>query len=155
MKNILLISIAFMLFVPPSSTNALTVENISVSDTGGISTHSEAHSSGTSDASAEVRSIIEGSGSNADVHINIKTSEDGQEYATTVEKTVQAGKPIDVHIATSSGGVRVESDVSAHIPTLSYVAVSATSTATSTFSSIIERFSAILAHIFNFVFFFK
>ena len=116
MKKVLLISALLAFALAARSANALTVENISVSDTGGgVSVSGEASASGSSDANASVQSIIRSEGSNTNVRVNIQTTSDGQTYATTVERTLEGRERLDVSVGDPPRGgaeVELESEVS-------------------------------------------
>src|SRR3989344_7522715 len=106
MKKILLISALLAFALAARSANALTVENISVSDTvGGVSVSGEASASGSSDANASVQSVIRSEGSNTNVRVDIQTSSDGEEHATTVERTLDGRERLDVSTRASSENV--------------------------------------------------
>ena len=116
MKKVLLISALLAFAIAASKANALTAENISVSDTGGgVSVSGEASASGSSDANASVQSIIRSEGSNTNVRVNIQTTSDGQTYATTVERTLEGRERLDVSVGDPPRGgaeVELESEVS-------------------------------------------
>src|SRR3989344_3436420 len=115
MKKVLLISALLAFALAARSANALTVENISVSDTGGgVSVSGEASASGSSDANASVQSVIRSEGSNTNVRVNIQTASDGQMYATSVERTLRGGERLDVSVGDSprdGAEVELESEI--------------------------------------------
>ena len=116
MKKVLLISALLAFALAARSANALTVENISVSDTGGgVSVSGEASASGSSDANASVQSIIRSEGSNTNVRVDIQTASDGQMYATSVERVLPAGQRMEVR-TTSSDNIEVEDGVASGEP---------------------------------------
>lgn len=125
--------------------NALTVENVSVSETGGVSVSGEASASGTDDASAEVWSIIQGTESNARVHVDVRTSTNGEEETTSVTKTLESPERVEVRIAPrardETRSETGDSDDSA--PSL-----------VSGFAFAPERLLSVFSRVFDFVFFF-
>lgn len=111
MKNARLISVALALVLSPLSVNALMVENISVSDTGGISVSGEASASGSADASASIRNVLRAGGS-GNTRIEI-TSLHGA-AATSVRKTIGPGERFEITVATSPRPASVFVRVDAH-----------------------------------------
>lgn len=142
-----MISIALALALPAATANALTVENVSVSETGGITVSGEATASGSSDASAEVRSVIQGTGADTRVRVDIRTSAGGEEHATSVMRVIPRADKVEMRIATSSEGAGFSvveyddenDDIEA-----------ATTSPASIFESILESLTRILERLFFF-----
>lgn len=89
MKRLLLISVLLAFWGAPPSANALTVENIAVSATGGVVVSGGASASGSTSADTNVRSTIRTEGTNTHVRIDISTAEDGDVEATASERTLE------------------------------------------------------------------
>src|SRR3989344_5067380 len=146
MKKVLLISALLAFALAARSANALTVENISVSDTGGgVSVSGEASASGSSDANASVQSVIRSEGSNTNVRVDIQTTADGQVHATSVERTLQGRERLDVSTRASSENVGAETESEATIGSEESAGADLL---------LFDRLSVFLENIFNFVFFF-
>lgn len=99
------------LIVPLASANALYTENVSITETGGVVVSGGASASGTSDADASVHSVIRSTGSNTNVQVDIRTVSNGEEYATTVSRTIPADVSVDVTVPRETGteaGVQTE-----------------------------------------------
>ncbi len=146
MKNVLLISVllAFMLTIRGAA--ALTVENVSISETGGVTVSSGAHAEGSTEADAEMRSVIRTEGSNTRVRVDIQAHSDGVEYATSVSRTIRPEERVEVRVATSSArvGLRVNASGVSGVSTTSVAAL----------LPIFDRFSSFIAHVLDLVFFF-
>ena len=127
--------------LPRPSANALTVENVSVSDTGGVSVSAGAEASGSSGADAEVRSMIRTEGSDTRVNIEVRTAADGEEHATSVERVLRPQERLDARSdATSRAEVEASDD--------------AAPSSVATPVRIFERITVAFARIFDFLFFF-
>lgn len=147
----LLISVALAFFASPLAANALTVENVSVSDTGGISVSAEAGASGSSEADASVSNSIRTEGSNTRVRVDVRTNTDGEERATSIIQTIPGGR-VKVRVATSSensGAGEVSGGVSARVSGDSEVFAAPTLS-----PAAFDRFSSFFTRVFNFLFFF-
>ena len=147
MKNVLLISVLLTFMVTIRGAEALTVENVSISETGGLTVSSEAQATGTEGADAEVRSVIRTEGSNTRVRIDVKTTVDGEQNTTSVEKVLPTTGRLNVKAGTDlrTGEIAGEADGQAELD----IEASATSS-----SLLFDRIANFLSRIFKFVFFF-
>jgi len=144
MKTVLLISVALALLSAPLPANALTVENVSISETGGMTVSSEAHAEGSSDADAEVRSVIRTEGSNTRVRVDIRSAEDGVVQATSTDTVLEGIRRLEVRVNTE------ETQSLSAIGTSEVSASSSPSRLTRAF----EQIRASIGRIFDLLFFF-
>jgi len=109
MKNVFVVSVILTLLAPALSAHAITVENVSVSGTGGMVTSDQVQVYGSEDASAEIKNVIRSNGENSNVRIDIRTNADGVEHATSVSRVLEAGTRMEVRAESGdTARVRVE-----------------------------------------------
>lgn len=147
MKKVLLISVLLGFMVTVTGASALTVENVSLSETGGMVVSSDAQATGGTSADAEVRSTIRTEGSNTRVRVDIQTEVDGVVEATSSERTFGTGR-LEVRIPASSQTaepVTANADISAE---------ATTTTSSSRFLSAWENVKATLSRFYKLLFFF-
>ncbi len=142
MKRILLISALLAFLSAPPPANAYTVENMVVSETGGVS--ERAHAEGSLEASAEVRSMIRTEGSNTRVRIDTRITEDGIMRATSSGQLQRGDSRVEL---------RISPDEDQALRASSTLEVSA-STSPSRLLQVIGQFRVSLERIFRLVFFF-
>lgn len=149
MKRLLLISVLLAFLGAPPAGNALTVENIAVSATGGIVVAGGASASGSTSADTGVKSIIRSEGTNTHVRIDISTSVDGDAEATTSERTLQNV------VGEGRFEVRVPSDENAEAHVASDVSASSTATSTPSFFQAWANFKTTFIKIYRLLFFWE
>lgn len=142
MKNVFVVSVILTLLSPALTAHAITIENVSVSSTGGIVTSDQVQVYGSEDASAEIKNSIRSDGTNANVRIDIRTNSDDVEHATSVSRVLESETRMEVRaesgdtarvsvesVGTSSGSAAEEEPEASH-PAL-------------------ERFTSFFANIFD------
>ncbi|MBI2612879.1 hypothetical protein HYW59_03680 [Candidatus Kaiserbacteria bacterium] len=145
MKNILLISVLLAFVLTVRGADALTVENVSISETGGVTVSGEASASGTSSADADVRSFIRTEGSNTRVRVDVRTSEDGVVQATSTDTLLEGIRRLEVRVNTENTE-SLSAEGSAEV---------SASSSPSRLTRAFQQIRASLARIFSFVFFFS
>ena len=151
MKSVLLISSLLTIALATHPANALTSENISITETGGMTVSGDASASGSDDASAEVHSFIQSGGDNTRVRVEINTAADGQAYATSVERVIGEGTRMDVRAGVPSKNVDVEVEGEAKAEGEANMEVEAGEVSN---FLLFDRLGSFLEKVFSFVFFF-
>lgn len=160
MKRILLISVLLAFVAASRPANALTVENVVISDTGGgVSVSGAARASGGSEADADVQSVIRTEGGSTRVRIDVSAVADRDTKASTsevlmtglrnpssVDGTVGSGR-FEVRIMPPSA--EIEAEVAAE------VSASTTSTSTPNFVRAWATFKASFVKFYRLLFFWE
>lgn len=145
MKNVLLISVLLAFILAVRGADAITVENVSVSETGGVKVSGEAHATGSSEADAEVRSFIRTEGSNTRVRVDIRTAEDGVVQVTSTDTVLEGVRRLEV---------RVDTEDTQSVDAAAGTSEVSTSSSPSRLTRAFDQMRASIARIFSFIFFF-
>lgn len=115
--HILLIAFAF---IPLSAyAEVLQTTSISSSQTGGISARSGATVTGTSSASAEIHTVVEGGVGSGSSYVEITTEADGVRQTETRHYDIPRGSSVRINAATSRGSTSgARGEVSVIVPAL-------------------------------------
>lgn len=152
MKNVFVVSVALALLFPVLRASAITVENVSVSDTGGVSVSSEANATGSADAEASAHSIITSEGSNTRVRVELRTNTNGVTEEVSVDETLAPGERMELRAgapaATDTDLVAQETEEASSSSELSLGA-----SAASGFSPLFERLSSFIGRLLDLIIF--
>lgn len=108
MKKIAGTCTALALSMPLFAAALTTATDVDVSSGGGTAVSGSAMVTGNSDASADVRTIMRSDDRGTTYRTEIRTESDGVVRTQSEERTIPAGEPAEMRIATSSRDANTE-----------------------------------------------